>query len=220
MNAVHRIVGNILLLIPALLLGFFAAAHFADGLATDAAVPIPTYMIAGIAMPKIAYQDAYLSLANVDTRDGEAIIARAEGGLHCGIDRNELIALLIQGLLHAPASARGWTLLSETLLPVNEQKAAQALSQALVLAPHEYWLVGARSYDAALLWKQLDADSQENALEQTRLLWLEPALHGQLSRLLLTHEGVSIVTMAFANQPDELREMNRWLSKERTRTSN
>ena len=66
-----------------------------------------------------------------------------------------------------------------------------------------------------MLWPYLDADAQAQALEQTRMLWEEPLLRGQIRPLLFSSEGVSLVTRAFASQQDELRDMNRWLSLQR-----
>jgi hypothetical protein len=215
MDALRRIAGSIFLSLPAWALGFFAAAHFSDGLATDAAIPVPVYMIAQIAMPKAAYEDAAAALARADARNGAAAIARAEAGLRSGASPAAQVPILIHGLLQEPSSARGWTLLSEARLPTDKKNAARALSQALVLAPREYWLVEARVHDAALLWKYLDAETQARALEQTRMLWQEPVLRGQLRRLLFAQEGVDLVARAFAGRQDEVREMNRWLSAER-----
>ena len=219
MDASRRIVGSVLLSLPGLVLGFFAAAHFVDGLAVDAAIQVPIYMVAQIAMPKAAYEDAAAVLARADARDGTAAIAHAEARLHSGASPAAQVSILTQGLLQEPASARGWTLLSEVLLPTDKEGAARALSEALVLAPREYWLVESRAHDAALLWKYLDAETQTRALEQTRMLWEEPILRGQLRRLLLTQEGVDLAARAFAGRQDELREMNRWLSAERRRTA-
>jgi len=219
MDALRRIGGASLLSLPALVLGFFAATHFFDGLATDAAIPVPVYMVAQIAMPKAAYEDATAALARADTRDGTAAIERAEAGLRSGVSPAGQVPVLTQGLQHEPASARGWMLLSEALQPTDKAAAARALSQALVLAPREYWLVEARAQDAALLWDHLDAESQARALEQTRMLWQEPILRGQLRRLLLTQDGVDLVARAFAGRQDEVREMNRWLSAERRRAA-
>ena len=218
MDALRRIAGSVLLSLPALALGFFATAHFSDGLAVDAAIPVPVYMIAQIAMPKAAYEDAAAALARADARNGNAAIARAEAKLRSGASPAAQVPILTRGLLHEPASARGWTLLAEAWLPTDKKDAARALSQALVLAPHEYWLVEARAHDAALLWDHLDAETQASALEQTRMLWQEPVLRGQLRRLLFTREGVALAARAFAGRQDDLREMNRWLSTERRRT--
>ena len=211
MNRLLQLVGSALLLLPALALGYAASAHFADGVAVDAAIPVPVYMIQQIAMPKVAYEDAAAALAKADARDGEAAVARAEASLHGGALRADAVALLVQGLTQEPASARGWTLLAESLEPADRKSAARALSQALVLAPRDYWLIGARAQDSGRLWPELDRDAQAQALEQTRTLWEVPELRGQLRHLLTSPKGVALVAKAFAGREDELRIMNRWL---------
>jgi hypothetical protein len=201
-----------LLLIPAIVLCAYAAPHFLNGVAVDGTIPVPNYMIAQIAMPKAAYEDAVIALAQASPRDGSAAIARAEAALHAGAQPLSQAPILTQGLMQEPASARGWLLLSNVWAPADKRKAAQALAQALVLAPHDYWLIGARAKQAAILWPDLDADTQALALEQARMLWEEPILRSQLQPLLSSPEGVHLVARAFAGQPDEIREMNRWLS--------
>ena len=201
------------MLIPAVALGIYATPHFLDGVARDGAIPVPNRMIAQIAMPKAAYVDAVMALREASPRDGDAAIARAEAALHAGAPPFSQVPVLTLGLSQEPASARGWLLLSNAwATTTDKKKAAQALAQALVLAPHEYWLIGMRAKQAAFLWPYLDADTQALALEQARMLWEEPLLRGQLPLLLSTPEGGRLVTRAFAGQSDELREMNRWLS--------
>ena len=109
MDAFRRIAGSVLLSSPAFALGFFGAAHFYDGLAMDAAIPVPVYMVAQIAMPKAAYEDAAAALARADARNGTAAIARAEAQLRSGASPSTQVPILTQGLLQEPASARGWT---------------------------------------------------------------------------------------------------------------
>jgi len=217
MNTLRQVVTSVLLLLPALALGYFSWAHFVDGLVIDAAIPVPIYMVQQIAMPRAAYEDAGAALARADARDGDAAVARAEAALHSGALPASQVPLLIHGLMQEPATARGWTILSEALLPTDKKGAARALSQALVLAPRDYWLIGARAQDGALLWPELDPDAQTLALEQTRMLWEEPVLRDRLRRLLFSPQGVALVARAFAGRRDELRSMNRWLSQVRQR---
>jgi hypothetical protein len=212
MNRLRQLVESVLLLLPALALGYAAWAHFADGVAVDAAIPVPVFMIQQIAMPKVAYEDAAVALERADARDGEAAVARAEAGLHGGASPDNEVALLTHGLMQEPASARGWTILAEAQEPADKKSAARALSQALVLAPRDYWLIGARAQDSARLWPELDRDTQALALEQTRMLWEVPDLRDQLRHLLTSPKGVALVAKAFAGREDELRTMNRWLA--------
>lgn len=212
MNRLPQLAGSVLLLLPALALGTLARAHFSDGVAVDAAIPVPVFMIQEIAMPKVAYEDAAIALERADPRDGEAALERAEAALHGGAAPANEVPLLVHGLMQEPAGARGWTLLAEAEESQDKKSAARALSQALVLGPRDYWLIGARAQDAARLWPQLDRDAQGLALEQTRMLWEEPDLRDQLRRLLSTPKGVALVAKAFAGRPDDLRTMNRWLA--------
>ena len=209
--------GSILWLVPTVVLVLAAVPHFLDGLAVDAAIPVPVYMIAQVPMPKSAYEDAVVALGRADPRDGNAAIARGEAALRSGARPLSQVPMLSEGLMEEPASARGWTLLSEAWMPTDKKKAARALAQALLLAPNEYWLAEARLQDAALLWPYLDADARLEALEQTRMLWEEPLLRNQIRPLLFSKEGVALVAHAFANHQNELRDMNRWLMLERQR---
>ena len=212
MNRLLQLVESVLLLLPALALGTSAWAHFADGVAVDAAIPVPVFMIQQIAMPKVAYVDAAAALSKADVRDGEAAVARAEAALHGGASPADEVPLLVQGLTQEPASARGWTILAEALEPTDRGGAARALSQGLVLAPRDYWLIGARAQDSARLWGELDRDTQALALEQARMLWEVPELRDQLRHVLTSPKGVALVAKAFAGREDELRTMNRWLA--------
>ena len=206
----------ILLVLPALVLGVFGYIHMRDGAATDAAVPVPVYMIAQVSMPRAAYIDAAAALSKADPRNGEAGIARAEALLRAGEpNRPSAEELLARALTHQPASARGWTLLSEAALPHDRKLAARALRRALLLGPRDYWLMEARAQDAALLWRDLDHDTQAIALGQVRMLWREQSLRKQLLQLLRTPEGMALTARAFADRDDEIRAMNRWLSRER-----
>ncbi len=113
-------------LLPALALAAFAYFDFCDGLARDAAIPVPTYMIAQVAMPRAAYQDAVAALASADPHDGDATIARGEASLRSGMRPLDVAPVLIDGLEHAPASSRGWLLLSEVWRMHDRRKAVQA----------------------------------------------------------------------------------------------
>lgn len=217
MAGLFRTALSILYLVPAIGLAWLAVPHLRDGVALDAAVPVPNYMIANRAMPVSAYKDAERALSQADAADGDAAIARAEAALRSGSRSRAVIPELSNGLMAAPASARGWTLLSLAYASFDKRKAAGALGVALELAPKDFWLAEMRAEAAAQLWSGLDADARVNALAQTRLLWEEPLLRGQLRQLLTSADGVALVKCAFSDRQDEMREMNRWLSAERRR---
>lgn len=217
MHTLLRWFPSVLCFLPAAALAYLAFPHFLDGAALDAAIPVPNYMIAQIAMPKSAYAEAETALGRADPSDGEAQIERAEAALRAGATPGSQVPRLIRGVTLEPASARGWTLLAYAWAPADRVKAANALAMALELAPKDYWLAGMRSEAAAMLWPQLDPDAQASALAQMRLLWEEPLLRGRLRKLLTSKTGVALVTRAFSGQQDEVREMNRWLAVERRR---
>lgn len=202
---------------PAIVLALFAWAHFLDGVAQDAAVPVPVYMVAQRALPPIAYVHAAESLENADTRNGEPNLQRAEARMHAGSDIAQLSNETREALVHIPASPRGWLLLSELSFPADKKLAAEALSQSILLGGHEYWLMIPRLVDASKLWESLDRDAQRSVISQVRLVWKTPQLRSQLLTLCQTPEGAALVTRAFSS--DEIRQINRWLSQARQKAA-
>lgn len=188
-------------------------SHIADGRARDAAIPVPTALLTGETLPSGAYRIADRVLSGANPKDGEATIFRAEANMH--LSHRDQSLLLEQGLSHAPAFVRGWILLALSKEKANPARAAQILSQALVLAPHDYWVVGMRAEAAALLWNKLDPDSQAAALEQARLLWDDPALRPKLLKLLSSPSGAALVSKAFEERHDDIVSINRWVSAQR-----
>jgi hypothetical protein len=195
-------------LLPALGLAIGAWPHFQNGLAREAAIPVPSYMVARIAMPKVAYRSAVQALARADARDGDAHVARGEALMALG---ESPTADLTAGLRHAPASARGWTLLAEASMKTDRRQAARYLGQALLLAPYDYWLALPLAQDAAKLWPQMDGVARERAVAQARMLWSDLQMRRQFQFFASTPEGVQLAWRTFAYQPDELRAINRWL---------
>ncbi len=214
-----RVFVAVLTAIPGVALALLALPHFEDGLARDAAIPVPIYMIRQIPMPAAAYHNAFKALSHTASADGEAQIAAAEAAIRSGQGGPAEILRLEQGIEDAPASPRGWLLLSEMLASRDRKRAAEALSQALVLAPYDFWLAGERAQDAAAQWDALDSETRAMALRQVQLLWDEESLRGYLPPLLSTPAGVALVIRAFADRPDDFRTFNRWLSRERRRTA-
>jgi|GEM_PF-1178884 hypothetical protein len=210
--------GTVLALMPAFILGIAAIPHFEDGYAMEAAVPVPNYMLLQKPLPKSAYVAAETALQDASPYDGEARILRAEAAINRGSKPPQSqIEPLKLGLALQPASARGWTLLAMAYAPVDRKQAASALAMAFMLAPRDYFLAGLRVKEAAILWSDLDTDAQENALDQARMLWDQPQLREQLRWVLTSEDGRQIVAKAFAGRQDDIREMNRWLSVQRSR---
>jgi hypothetical protein len=203
----------------ALLLGVGALPHFRDGLIIDQALPVPSYMIAAKNLPNSAYAHAASVLLRADPANGTSRIAGAEAALDSGASGMTQIPNLTAALIATPASTRGWLLLARAAAPTDRKQAAAALSQALILAPYDYWVAGIRVRLAASLWSNLDQDAQSNALRQTRMLWEQQQLRPQLPAILASPGGLRLVRLAFAGQRDDLVALNRWVSAERRKTA-
>ncbi len=214
-----RIPFAVLAAISGITFALLAFPHFEDGLARDAAIPVPIYMIRQVSMPPVAYRNAFKALSRASRADGEAQIAAAEAAIRGGQGGPAEIVRLEHGIEDAPAVPRGWLLLSEMLASSDRRRAAEALSQALVLAPYDFWLAGERARDAAAQWDALDGETRTMALRQVQLLWEQEPLRRYLPPLLSTPAGVALVIRAFASRPDDFRAFNRWLSQERRRAA-
>jgi hypothetical protein len=85
---------------------------------------------------------------------------------------------------------------------------------ALTLGPYDYWIAGRRARAAAGLWNVLPPDDQSAAERQARLLWDVPLLRPEIPALLRTADGAHLLAQAMGNDPQNVREINRWLSDE------
>jgi hypothetical protein len=206
---------RIALLMPAVFLTLAAVPRFVSGLAWEAAFPVPVAMSINAPQTPHAYTAAASILAHADPADGEAQIARAQAAIYAGEPSANVVPILEDGLAHAPASALGWTLLSELLSRTDRGRAAVALGLALELAPYDYFLAGRRARAGAGLWEALPDDARRDLLRQTQLLWGDKSLHKELRPLLRAPGGAMLITRAFADQPDDLRAINRMVLRER-----
>ena len=203
------------LLLPSLALAVGGFVHLQNGLAVNAAFPVPLYISTNIPIPKAAYSDAADDLRHTNIRDGDSQISLAEARSHTGEEPRLILGQVAGGLIRAPASAEGWAFYAEVLAPVDPHRAAQALDQAFTLAPYDYFWAGRRAKLASHVWNYLDNDTKNEALQQTRMLWEEPTLRGEVFQLLSTSDGGQILTRAYANDPNTLRAINRWVSARR-----
>lgn len=206
-----------LLLIPGVALALLGYARFSDGLAQDGAIPVPVYMIAQRPLPSGAYVHAAESLAKANARNGEAALQGAEARMRAGAGTAATLADVRAGLLRQPSSPRGWLLLSEAAASGDKRLAGRAMSQSILLGPREYWLIMPRLLDAAKQWPDLDSEARAAVLAQVRLMWETPLLKSQIVTLCQSSEGAALVTRAFS--PDEIRNINRWLSHERQKAA-
>jgi hypothetical protein len=208
---------RLLLLLPAIVLFLSAVPRLLSGRAVDAAFPVPVYMATDIPLPRAAYVAAENALAKASPGEGEALISRAQAATLAGEPPNKIMPILQAGLAKAPASAAGWTLLAELQASNDAWQGASALQLALDFAPYDFWLGGRRAALGAALWPSLSDPMRARVLRQARLLWTEEQLRPQLLRVLTTPAGAALLKRAFAATPDTLREINRWVTREKLR---
>jgi hypothetical protein len=202
--------------VPPVLVVALAIPRLMSGAAAEAAFPVPIYMVMNYPLPQKAYANAAHILERTDPNDGDQTIAAAEAASDSEATPDRTIALVRKGLMHAPVSARGWTLLAEdSLATKNEKAGAQDLSLALILGPFDYWVAGRRARACAILWSTLNASDRLACENQTRLLWEVPALRPQILPLVQTQSGGQLFIRAIDNDPQNIRDINRFLSNAR-----
>jgi hypothetical protein len=197
----------ILFSLPAVLLVATGLRHLRDGMALNAAFPVPLNLSLNNALPGAAYADAAIALGRADPENGAARIALAEALTHRPGNRQ----MIEDGLVHAPASAEGWTYYAETLAATAPEQAGLALAQAFDLAPYDSYWIGRRVQLAARLWGTLDQDTRNMALRQSRTMWDEKALREQIVPLFQTREGRDLMMQAYANDPRTITAIAQWM---------
>jgi len=206
------------LVLPALLLVFTAIPRLQSGLALEAAFPVTDSVPRNVPLSEGAsYADAARALSQAPASDGATEILRAEAMRLGGADDAAYLPVLTAGLKAHPASARGWTLYAEAALAAADpERAAAALSLSLRLAPLDYRLVFQRARAGAGLWQRLDEEAQTLLFRQSALLWSEePYRREYLNEVLLTPGGPGLMARALADQPEELRALNRFTERRR-----
>ena len=137
--------------------------------------------------------------------------------MRAGAPASTLVAAIKDNLRLAPASSRGWTLLSEVVSPSDKKLAGVALAQSLLLAPRDYWLAAPRLIEAANLWPDLNTETRKGALRQARLVWETPQLRAQLSVLSQSKSTAALLSRAYSE--DEIRMLNRMLSRDQRKAA-
>jgi hypothetical protein len=203
------------LALPPIILVAMAAPRFFSGIAIDAAFPVPARMEMNVPLDLAQYQRAAKALAYANAADGDAWILRAEATSFAG--EGGAGAMLQEGLRRNPSSARGWMLFVEATADAPER--ARALEFLLGKFPYEYWIAGRKVSAGATLWNDVSEEARAAILAEGRRLWTEPTLHEQLWPVLTTDGGPELLTRAFADDPDSLRELNRWVALRRWRFS-
>lgn len=195
-----------------LLLCLAAVPRLMSGLAVDAAFPVPVYLVMNHPLPQRSYLVAADILGAADGRDGRTAILRAEAMAAGGEPAGRILPLVKKGLSLAPASVRGWLLLSEALRDRKPADAGAALTVALSLAPYDYTVAGRRARDVVRQWGALDTVAKQDGIRQLRLLWEEPFLHAELEPLFHLKRAPELMAQALKYEPEEIRALNRWLS--------
>lgn len=203
------------LALPALAILTAAVPRLVSGLAQETAFPATAYIAMNVALPPPSYNATAQVLSHAPLADGETQIARAEAANRVHEPAGVTIPVVKAALTHAPASARGWILFAELLRQRDPKEGAAALSLAIELAPHEYYLISPRVQAGAPLWNYLPQDARETLLDDTHLLIANSEFHQTLRALLRAPGGPALVTRALAGHPDELRALNRSLARER-----
>ena len=192
-----------------------AVPQLIDGIALNAAFPVPVYIQLDAPLPRAAYLHGADALARGVQRDGERAIFEAEALADAGASRGTILSVLRDGLSRSPATPRGWALMSELLMPVDRKQAANALGISLTLAPADYYLVDRQVLDAGELWDVLPDDAKQVAINAAPVLWTKEELHSQIRPVLRTRGGPELMSKAFRFDPEQLRQMNRWLTLQR-----
>jgi hypothetical protein len=203
------------LALPPIFLVLMAVPRFIGGLAIDAVFPVPARMEMNVPLETEEYRAAANTLLRAGTADGEAWILRAEAASFAG--QAGAKPMLEQGLRRNPSSPRGWMLLAETSADTRQR--VRVLEFLLEEFPFEYWIAGRKVSAGAMLWDDVSEEARGALLTLGKRLWTEPALRDQLWAVLATGGGPELLTRAFADDPEALRELNRWVALRRWRYS-
>ena len=200
--------------LPAIALAALSIPAFFFGLNREAAFPVSAYMVDRYPVAKSSYAAAAWYLSNSGPNDGDTLVEAAEAAADAGAPPQSVVPLLERGLAKAPASVRGWTLLSELRLAEKDPHGAgQALSLALRSGPYDYWIAARRAEAGSSLFDSLGTDDKNSVMAQTRLLWESDSMRPQIPALAETPQGARLLTSAFAGDPEKIRAINRWLAE-------
>lgn len=181
-----------------------------SGIKYEEAYPVPNYILINYKLPESSYRAAVDIFADVPASDAAAHILRAEA-IDLGGDSDNLIKPILEAsLAKSPALARGWMLYAQKMVPEDSQRAVAAMNLVSLLAPFEFWLAAPFSRTAAPLFDTLPANVRRHAEFTAASLWFEVDLNNDLRALLRIMGGPELMTHALSNQPEQIRELNRW----------
>lgn len=205
---------RIALIAPAFLIMLAAIPRLVSGLAEETAFPAEPYMQMNVPLVPKYYSDSAYILSHAPQSDGDTQMWRAEALLRSG-DAKDAASVAQNALMRVPSSARGWMVLAGALAASDPKKAADALSLSLMLGPREYFLIPPRVRVGAPLWPRLAKSAQDRLLDDVRWLVANPDLRPAVHELLMVNGGPALVTRALAEDPHELRALNRSLARDR-----
>jgi hypothetical protein len=206
-----------MLFVPVAVWAAAGIAQLRNGLAVNAAFPVPLNLSINRGLPQAAHLAAVTALGRADRRDGWARIARAEAASRASMSATIVRPELEAGLAAAPASAEGWTSYAEIIVAVDPARAAEAVETALFLAPYDVFWANRRLQLAGQLWTRLDESTRNTALRQTRMLWDKPQYRSWVALLGASPAGREMLGRAYNGAPDTIRAINRHMTAARLR---
>lgn len=183
-----------------------------------AAAPVPVFITMDVQLPHETYVEAARRLSGAAPWDGQSQLALAEARLLAYGPDEAVHQAILRGLVAAPASPRGWSLLADWRAR-RKMDGAPALAMALTLAPFDTYDSARRMRLAAVAWPSLDAQRREIATRLLRASWLRDDMRPWLPGLMAGYGAPFLFGRAFADHPADLRAFNRWLILRRLRAA-
>ena len=209
--------GLLLVAVPAGL-SVFAVPRFAESASSPSVTGVETDRLFAHEVPRGRLARANRDLRQIAPGDGDALAWRAEidallaGSSDAALERAR--ATLLEGLSHAPANPRAWTLLCEIDIRIHRDRAASCMDTAFYVGPFDWFLAERRTVLSAWLWPQLDRDTQDAAARRLHLIWDDPRLHWIALEAGLEPNGAALVTAAFAHDNASLAAFERELREQ------
>ena len=213
-DLLHHLLRAAFLILPPLAIIVTALPRLVDGIALEQAFPQSALLMTNIGLPHDTYVALERTLAKAPVGDGETQILRVETAVDSGQSPSSVLPAVEEDLSRAPADARGWILFGSLLKNRNPQRAAQALTLTLKLAPFDYYLIMPRTALGAELWDQLSSPERRKVLNDAHTIATSPNRRDDLHALLGTPAGAALVTRALGNDSEGIKRLNRDLARE------
>ena len=212
----------IVLLIPPVLLATMAVPRLGAGLAQAKIEDVISDRRLGYEILPARSEIAERSLSRALPADGDSEIWRAEliavRGSHDKAELRTAQALVVDGLSHAPASTRGWTLLCEIDFSIVRADAPACMNTAFYVGPFDWYVAQRRTVLSAVLFPKLDADTRAAAARRLKLVWEDPGLRWVAYEAANQPNGAALVSAAFADDPVGMKNFEAGLTAARAQT--